>query len=151
MHPRMLRWFQQYSKDHQHPTNRLTHKVAIPAILFHLFAMMWKVPLAGDALPWLTLGLPVGLAASAFWILHLPKAGFLLAVVTFVMGPLGAMLSWPVLIAIAIVGWTVQLAGHKVWEKNQPSFVRNMFQSLVGPLFFAAIITREWPMRPEPA
>jgi uncharacterized membrane protein YGL010W len=35
----------------------------------------------------------------------------------------------------------VQLAGHVVWEKKQPSFLTNLVHALVGPLFFAAVLT----------
>lgn len=148
MHPRTLAWFEQYAADHQHPTNRLTHKIAIPVIVFHIFAMLWKLPLVGESAPWLTVGLLSTISSSAFWIVHLPRAGTLLAIAVSIIGPLGAMLSWPVLLALAVVGWSVQLAGHSVWEKNRPSFLTNMFQSLVGPLFFTALLTGEWPRRP---
>jgi uncharacterized membrane protein YGL010W len=36
-----------------------------------------------------------------------------------------------------------------VWEKNQPAFLKNLLQALVGPLFFAAALTGEWPRRSE--
>jgi len=38
-----------------------------------------------------------------------------------------------------------QLAGHVVWEKNSPAFLQNLLQALVGPLFFVAVLTGEWP------
>jgi uncharacterized membrane protein YGL010W len=145
MHPRTLAWFEQYAADHRHPTNRLTHKVAIPVILFHIFGMLGKVGLGFGGAPWLSLGLVMAVLTGIFWIYHLPKAGVLLAISALVMAPVGGMLSWSALLGLAVVGWVVQLAGHSVWEKNRPSFARNMLQALVGPLFFAAIITREWP------
>jgi len=48
-------------------------------------------------------------------------------------------------LAAALVGWTVQLAGHSVWEKNRPAFLKNMFQALIGPMFFVALLTGDWP------
>ena len=147
MHPRTLAWFEQYAEDHRHPMNRLTHKLAIPMIVFHIMAMLSKLPLGGEAAPWLTVGLVAGLFAGGFWVFHLPKAGAILTVAALAIGPLGARLPWSVLVGIAVVGWTVQLAGHSVWERNRPSFLTNLFQSLVGPLFFTALITGEWPRR----
>ena len=36
---------------------------------------------------------------------------------------------WAVM-ALAVAGWLVQLAGHVVWEKKSPAFLRNLLQAL---------------------
>jgi uncharacterized membrane protein YGL010W len=41
----------------------------------------------------------------------------------------------------------VQLAGHSVWEKNRPAFLKNLTHALVGPVFFMALLTGDWPPR----
>ena len=48
---------------------------------------------------------------------------------------------------IAIAGWLTQLAGHVVWEKRSPAFLTNLFQALIGPLFFVATLTGDFPPR----
>ena len=58
--------------------------------------------------------------------------------------PLAAITPGPVVIALAVVGWVVQLAGHAVWEKNRPAFATNLLQALIGPLFFVAVLTGVW-------
>lgn len=149
MLPRTQRWFEDYADAHRHPINRLTHKAAIPVIVFHILAM----------LDWLTLGELGGarisaghvgwLFASAFWIAHLPRSGALLALVTAPMLLIAPMTPRWAVIALAAGGWLIQLAGHVVWEKNQPAFLKNLLQALVGPLFFAAALTGESPRRIE--
>ncbi|HEX8820976.1 MAG TPA: Mpo1-like protein, partial [Archangium sp.] len=38
--PQTQALFDEYISSHQHPTNRLTHKVAIPLIVLHIVAML---------------------------------------------------------------------------------------------------------------
>ena len=53
MSPTLQRLFVEYADSHRHPTNRLTHKIAIPMIVFHIIAMLdWVklviLPVAGS-------------------------------------------------------------------------------------------------------
>ena len=51
------------------------------------------------------------------------------------------------MVALAVVGWAVQLAGHSVREKNRPAFLTNLLQALIGPLFFVAVLLGVWRPR----
>ena len=142
MNARTRRWFDEYAASHRHPTNRLTHTIAIPMIVFHIFAMMtWidlgftlgPVVVTGGALAWVV--------ASVFWVVHLPAVGGLLAALTLPIALWGGLVSAPLVVALAVVGWLVQLAGHAIWEKNRPAFLDNLLQALVGPLYFLAVLT----------
>jgi uncharacterized membrane protein YGL010W len=143
-----LRLFTEYAECHKHPTNRLTHKVAIPLIVFHIVAMLDWVRLFTLPGGWtVTLAQPIFLAAAAVWIGWDLKAGTVVTLVSLLAFPLGALTPKAVVVGIAVVGWLVQLAGHLVWEKKQPAFFRNLLQALVGPLFFVAVLIGEWPLR----
>lgn len=144
MHPRTARWFAEYAADHRHPTNRLTHKVAIPMIVFHIVVMLGWVTLGQVGGVAVSLGHVAWVLAGAFWVLHLPVAGALLMLVTLPALLWGGAVPHGVVYALAAVGWTIQLAGHAVWEKNRPSFLQNILQALVGPLFFVALLTGQW-------
>jgi uncharacterized membrane protein YGL010W len=50
MTPRLIELFKEYESGHRHPTNQLTHKVAIPVILFHIIAMLDWIHLGGHSL-----------------------------------------------------------------------------------------------------
>ena len=56
--------------------------------------------------------------------------------------PLAAVTPRPLVLAIALVGWAIQLAGHLVWEKRSPAFLANLLQALIGPLFFVAALVK---------
>lgn len=143
--PRLERWFADYADAHRHPTNRLTHKIAIPLIVFHIIAMATWVPLGFEVAGMsITLGHALYVAAIAFYLtLHVPLA-LVMAVLFAVCFPLAAVTPRPVVVVLAVVGWIVQLAGHSIWEKNRPAFLTNLLQALIGPLFFVAVLTGIW-------
>lgn len=150
MNPKLSALFTEYAAAHAHPTNQLTHKIAIPLIVFHLIAMLDWVHLY--TLPngfRFTLGMAV-LALSAVWYLRMSvKLGVIMILATSLSFPLGRMLPWPAVVAIAAVGWLTQLAGHVVWEKKSPSFLTNLVHALVGPAFFIAKLTGDWPAKAD--
>lgn len=147
--PTLAAHFQTYADCHRHPINRLTHKIAIPFIVFHVVAMLDWVPLIvlpGSGVT-VTLLYPVLVAVIGWYAtLHVRLA----VVMTLLYGiciPLGWLTPRPVVIVLAIVAWLIQLAGHSIWEKSRPAFFTNLLQALVGPLFFAAVLLGYWPER----
>ena len=54
---------------------------------------------------------------------------------------------WPVVVAIAILAWGVQLYGHKL-EQRSPALVDNIVQTLIGPLFVIALLAGHYKTRP---
>jgi uncharacterized membrane protein YGL010W len=152
--PRTTALFDEYASSHQHPTNRLTHKIAIPLIVFHIVAMLdWVRLVSVPALPGgvLTLG-HVAYALAAIWYLRAdPRLGAIVLVGMAACFPLGRLTPWWAVVAVAVGGWLIQLAGHVVWEKKQPSFLTNLVHALVGPLFFVALLTGAYRIGGRPA
>ena len=147
MSPTLQRLFVEYADSHRHPTNRLTHKIAIPMIVFHIIAMLdWvklvTLPVAGGFA--LTLGMVAFALAMAWYLAMSLKLGAIMVVLFALCFPLGRLTPWPVVAAVAVVGWLIQLAGHAVWEKKSPAFLTNLLQALVGPMFFVAALTGDW-------
>lgn len=147
--PTLVRHFAIYDQFHRHPTNLLCHKIGIPLIVFNAVALA----------DWVLLGMVGGhevtLAYPAFalvigWYLTLDKR--LAAIMALWYGlciPLGRWAPWSVIIGAAAVGWVIQLLGHLIWEKKSPAFLTNLKQALIGPLYFAARLTGDWPMKPR--
>ncbi|WP_373045871.1 DUF962 domain-containing protein [Vulgatibacter sp.] len=145
MNEKLQRLFEDYADSHRHPTNRLTHKIAIPLIVFHIVAMLDWIALVEVAGVTITAAW-VGYVLAIAWYLRLHvRLALIMAVLFALCFPLGRITPWPVVVGIAVVGWLVQLAGHVVWEKKQPAFLTNLLQALVGPLFFVAVLTGDWP------
>lgn len=148
MKPKLRAFFEEYADCHRHPMNRLTHKIAIPVIVFHIIAMLdWVklVELPGSGGYHLSLG-HVAYLLSVLWYLTLSvKLGVVMAVLYALCFPLALITPRAVVLGLAVVGWLIQLAGHVVWEKRSPAFLTNLLQALIGPLFFVAVLTGDWP------
>ena len=143
LHPQLQTWFAEYNDSHRHPTNRLTHKFAIPVIVFHIVAMLTWVRLPGPELLWwpMSLGLVFAVGTLLFYIRYSVKYAALMTVSVVPMLYLAEVTPVWVVIALAVAGWLVQLAGHVVWEKKSPAFLRNLLQALIGPIYFLALLT----------
>ena len=146
-----------YVAAHRHPTNQLTHKIAIPFIVFHIIAMLDWIKL-GVALPLgpvtvdLSLGHVAYVGAIAFYVSLHAGLAMIMAALFALCFPLGAITPKPVVVGVAVVAWAIQLAGHSVWEKNRPAFFTNLLQALIGPFFFVALLTGVWhPRNVQPA
>jgi len=150
--PRLLALFDDYASSHQHPTNRLTHKVAIPVIVLHIVAMLdWVRLVSIPGVPGgaLTLGMVAWLLSTVWYLRADPKLGLMVSAATALCFPLGRMLPVWAVVAIAVSGWLIQLAGHAVWEKKSPSFLTNLVHALVGPLFFVALLTGDYSIKSQ--
>ena len=146
--PALVALFQDYADSHRHPTNRLTHKIAIPVIVFHIIAMLDWIklgPVMGGMA--LSVGYLAYVAAIGWYLSMNVRLGVIMAVLFALCFPLAAVTPKAVVIALAVFGWLIQLAGHSVWEKNRPAFLKNLMQALVGPLFFVAVLTGDWPQK----
>lgn len=151
MNPKLVALFEDYADSHRHPTNQLTHKIAIPLIVFHLVAMLDWVKLFRLGSFEVSLGMIAFVLAIGWYLSMSVKLGLIMAVLMALCFPLGWVTPKAVVIGIAVVGWGVQLAGHSIWEKNRPAFLRNLLQALVGPLFFVAKLTGDWPAKSRTA
>lgn len=140
MTPKLHALFADYEKSHQHPVNRMLHKVAIPLIAFHIAAMLDWIRLASH----LTVGGLVYVGVALWYVSMDRKLGLLVSALLALCFPLGWVTPRPAVIAVALVGWLVQLAGHVVWEKKSPSFMHNLLHALVGPMYFIALLTGDW-------
>jgi uncharacterized membrane protein YGL010W len=147
--PRLVALFRDYAEAHRHETNVWLHKIAIPLIVFHTVAMADWIPLA--RLP--GTGVRVTAAHLAYflvvaWYVRLDvHLGLRMAALFAPCFPLGWLTPRPLVIAVAIAAWTAQLAGHSVWEKRRPAFLRNLAHALVGPAYFVATALGRWPPR----
>lgn len=140
MAPKLVALFRDYEAAHRHPVNIKCHEVAIPLIVFHVVGM----------LSWISVG-PTTLAHLAYvaavaWYVSLDrKLGVIMAALYAACLWMAARTPAALVIVAAVVGWGVQLGGHSIWERNRPAFTRNLLHALVGPLYFVARRTGDWP------
>ena len=134
----------EYSAYHRHPLNRMTHYFGIPLIIFSMLLILTipRITTAhvsvkgGDilftiVLAWyLRLDLLLGLLALAFLLPLLLMAEATSSSLN------STVVNW--LFAFTfIIGWTLQLFGHKI-EKRRPALVDNFMQVFCAPLFLVS-------------
>jgi uncharacterized membrane protein YGL010W len=148
MNERLRRYYTTYDADHQHPMCKLSHWIGIPLILFATYA----------ALDWIRLvEFPGGYALSfghlwyvgaLVWYCTLSlKSASLMAGIGVGIFAAAPYVPWQLVVALWLVGWITQLAGHLVWEKRRPSFFANYAQMYIGPIFYLSLLLGDWPRK----
>ena len=113
-----------YAQYHRTAGNRLCHMIGIPLIVFSL--VYWTRWPAANPVPLIAVALPLyfrwsfGLGAGMT---------LLLGVCSALSAALPAWTSW----AAFLAGWIFQFAGHRIFERKSPAFMRNAVHLLVGP------------------
>jgi uncharacterized membrane protein YGL010W len=136
-----------YSADHQNPTNQAIHLACVPAIAWSVSAMLWAIPSPPglSTTAWLPHGVWAGLAMVlaliAYWRLSKRLAmGMLVAFVAtvflnrWIAQTYGVMVLLWLGVGAFVVAWVVQFIGHNI-EGKRPSFLTDMVYLLVGPIW----------------
>jgi uncharacterized membrane protein YGL010W len=132
-----------YGRFHRDARNRLTHYFGVPAIIYAILIplALYSLPALGAAtrldrvlvvlaaLGYLSLDRPLG--ASLTLVLAL------LALAAEATARLGADTAWTIAGVVFILGWALQLLGHRL-EGNRPALLANLAQILVAPIFLMA-------------
>ncbi len=128
----------EYAESHRNRTNQVIHKICVPFIVWSTVGLMWWVH------PWLALGFM--LFSVAYYLrLSWPFAlamGAAVALMCFSFTLIPANLLLPVMAGVWITAWIAQFIGHEI-EGKKPSFFRDVFFLLIGPLWVLAPIFRK--------
>lgn len=122
----LQQWLDEYSESHRNMTNKRIHWLCVPAILFSLVGISWKlstvltiVLLALTLLFYARLSLPLLMAMSVLLLLMVLLVSWL---------PVGSSFY----VGIFVLAWIGQFYGHKV-EGKKPSFFKDLQFLLIGP------------------
>ncbi|KNA12993.1 hypothetical protein SOVF_120740 [Spinacia oleracea] len=129
-----------YGAYHSNPVNILIHMLFVWPLFFTILMLLHFVPMF--FLP--NFAVFVTLAYSVFYVGMDKKAGSLAALLCFLClfgassfaNHLGYSLTWKVVLAAQLFGWTAQFLGHGIFEKRAPALLDNLVQAfLMGPYF----------------
>lgn len=144
--PKLAAVLAEYARHHQNPRNKLIHCICVPAILFSVTGLL------------VAINFGVALIATAGAILYYNRFG---AKIAMQMGAIliVMLLAWvtvmpahhlaSVAIAIFVLAWTGQFAGH-ILEGSKPSFLDDLHYLFVGPLFVLAELKEKRARSPHP-
>lgn len=138
-------WLTEYGASHRNPSNKVTHWVGIPLIVFAVFAGLKAIPVGSVLLNPATLAaaLALGYYALLSWRLALGMALVFWAMYALIL-PLQSLAgAWlePVAAVIFIIGWALQFVGH-MYEGVKPSFFKDLQFLMIGPLWLLADVYR---------
>lgn len=128
--------FDRYGQSHRHPRNKAIHWVCVPLITWSLLALLWAwSPAAAYVL--------IGVAMAFYLTLSFPIAIGMLAVSAVMIYPLTQLgeATVPVALAVFVVAWIGQFAGHRI-EGKRPSFFEDVRYLLVGPAWLLGMLYR---------
>ena len=131
-----------YSMDHQNPTNQKIHVICVPAIVWSVTALLWCIPSGHkDVNPGIWGALAMFFAWAYYWRQSKTLAIGLLFVFTaagflnrWILYTYGIFVLFDLAIGVFVVAWIVQFIGHKI-EGKRPSFLTDMVYLLVGPMW----------------
>ncbi len=124
----------EYGTYHRDKRNRLCHEIGIPLIVLAIVALM-RLLHAGP----IDLAM-VAIVAVSIYYLRLAGIAAIGAVVALVLCYFVSLfVSWPVAIALFVIGWILQFVGH-AYEGKSPAFLTNLVHLLVGPLWIVALL-----------
>ncbi|MDX1518490.1 MAG: Mpo1-like protein [Gammaproteobacteria bacterium] len=143
-------WLDEYGESHRHPVNKLVHWICVPLIVFSLLGLIWSLPLPEYRAGVITLNLCVlFMLASLVYYLVLSwrlAIGMLVCVtlVYFLLFWLDSNVNrpWLIYIAVFVVAWIGQFAGHEI-EGKRPAFFRDIQFLLIGPLWLLSAVYRK--------
>lgn len=147
---RIDRLFAAYDVHHCNATNKAVHWIAVPAIMWSVFALLVAAPApaAIRAIPGLDWGMLAAIAASAYYLflsrpLGLGMAVFCIASVLIAQSlrATTAIPLWQIALAVFVVGWIAQFIGHKI-EGAKPKFLDDVRFLIVGPAWVGAELYR---------
>lgn len=134
----LAQWFEEYGASHRHPLNKRLHWICVPLIVFAVVCALVCVPLGGAVFNAATL---IGSAALLYYFVLSWRlaVGMLLVFAAMYGGALalratlgGGLLGLAA--TIFVLAWIGQFIGHR-FERQQPSFFRDLQFLLIGPLW----------------
>lgn len=136
----MRDWLDSYSRDHQHPINRLLHWICVPLIVWSVVALLWTIPVPSTlARPGAWAVLAIVLAFTWYWKhSHRLGAALLIVLAAFALICAWAYQQWEasplrwLAVGVFVVAWIGQFVGHLL-EGRRPSFLTDLAYLLIGP------------------
>lgn len=134
-------WLARYGESHRNPVNEAIHWICVPAIAWSVIALAWWVT------PYAAIGL-CAMALAFYAVLSVPVA---LGMLVFVGLAVEACVRLDrhvaaVAVAVFVVAWIGQFAGHKV-EGRKPAFLDDVKFLLIGPAWVLATLMRRLRIR----
>ncbi len=145
MNKRLENYMAEYASSHQNPTNVRIHMFAVPLIMFSVIGILKALPVPESWPLWFDWSLVLIAFALIFYATLKDITVFLSMVITVaVMVTILEYLRphfFLLCLFIFVIAWIFQFIGHKI-EGKKPSFFRDIFFLLIGPIWVLRHLTK---------
>jgi uncharacterized membrane protein YGL010W len=145
-----------YADAHADPINSVMHIIGNPIIFIGVVLPLCLVPVTvfgvqtslapllvvPALLMWMTWDFALGLGIAVAAVPLLWIAGAIAEKI-----PVGWV--WIIAVILFVLGWALQVVGHQVFEKKQPTAINNPVQSLIAPMHMVAKLYISLGFRPD--
>jgi uncharacterized membrane protein YGL010W len=155
------RYFDQYAKSHQNPTNKLIHWISVPLIVFSLFGLLWAIPFPyikflasyNGYFNWASFAI----AFSIYYYYKLsPVLSYAMILVFMLFSYIIVQLAgwqqsggpalWLISVVVFVLSWIGQFIGHHI-EGKKPSFLTDLKFLLIGPIWLLHFIFKKYAVK----
>jgi uncharacterized membrane protein YGL010W len=128
-------YIDEYTESHQNPVNEKIHKICVPAIFWSIMGLLHTVMIPGAR----ELSIPVGTIILAIY-LSFKNLRLFALMAMFMFACMMSFYFIPnlrlVCVVVFVIAWIGQFYGHHL-EGKKPSFFKDLFFLLIGPLWIA--------------
>ncbi|GAA0857335.1 DUF962 domain-containing protein [Aliiglaciecola litoralis] len=132
----------EYGESHQNKTNVFIHIIAVPAIYFVTFALVWSIPTV-ELLDYFNITWAHVLALPLLWYYFKLSGPIGAAMTLLTMACFGGVQLlvyvgisvWQFSLVLFIAMWILQFVGHHI-EGKKPSFLKDIQFLLIGPAWW---------------
>jgi len=151
------RLFAEYAESHRNPTNNLIHWICVPLIFWTILGFISYIPTPNIYLEYFGfLSIASALALILVTIFYLKLSWRIALIMILVMLLMEHFVSlanvtfgkksWILFLAVFIITWIMQFAGHKI-EGKKPSFLKDVQFLLIGPIWLLHFILKKIGIR----
>jgi uncharacterized membrane protein YGL010W len=136
----------EYSESHQNPLNQKIHKICVPLIEWSVLGIIWSIPTPDffRNITWVHIFVVFALLYYAhFKNLKVMLASLILMLPFWIYVSFHPPYILMTSLIVFILAWIGQFYGHKI-EGKKPSFFRDIFFLLIGPLWVAEACLRKF-------
>lgn len=124
----------EYATYHRDPRNLICHEIGIPLIVASIFGFLEHAKMGPT-----DLGAIIGVAVLLYYASVNVRLALFTVVAFVALYALGSLMTWPIALAVFVVGWILQFVGHK-YEGKSPAFLKNAMHLLIGPLWIVSML-----------
>ena len=145
-----------YADAHRDRVNGVMHIIGNPLIFIGVVLPLSLVPVTVHAIE-VSLAPLLTIPALLLWTIWDVGLGLAIVVSSVPLLLIAAAIAqhvsvtavWIIAIALFVIGWALQIVGHRIFERNWPSLIDDPLHMLISPMYIFARLFIAFGLRPD--